>query len=241
VAAAAAAGETRMLGLRELRVKESDRLAATAALLAVNGVHATAGEDALTVQGNGGAVPGGGAVVTHMDHRIAMSALVMGLAAKAPVSVDDAAFIETSFPGFAELVDGPRAAAVPSARHERHRHRHRRAGGGGQGHPGARLAAELGLPTSTPGCSTAASRGGCWTAAPTRATPAVAEREARRCSPRTSGATTCAARRPTWPPAPSPPSPACAPRCSPSSASSAGTARCWTGATSAPWSSRRAR
>ena len=106
VAAAAAAGETRMLGLRELRVKESDRLAATAALLAVNGVHATAGEDALTVQGNGGAVPGGGAVVTHMDHRIAMSALVMGLAAKAPVSVDDAAFIETSFPGFAELVDG---------------------------------------------------------------------------------------------------------------------------------------
>ena len=57
-------------------------------------------------RGTGGAVPGGGAVVTHMDHRIAMSALVMGLAARAPVAVDDASFIETSFPGFAALVDG---------------------------------------------------------------------------------------------------------------------------------------
>ncbi len=105
VAAAAAEGETRMLGLRELRVKESDRLAATAALLAANGVRATAGEDELAVRGTGGAIPGGGTVVTHMDHRIAMSALVMGLAARAPVSVDDASFIETSFPGFAALVN----------------------------------------------------------------------------------------------------------------------------------------
>ena len=106
VAAAAAEGETRMLGLRELRVKESDRLSATAALLDANGVRAAAGEDSLTVQGVGGAVPGGGTVLTRMDHRIAMSALVMGLAARAPVAVDDAAFIETSFPGFAALVNG---------------------------------------------------------------------------------------------------------------------------------------
>ena len=105
VAAAAAEGETRMLGLRELRVKESDRLSATAALLAANGVQAEAGDDSLAVQGTGGAIPGGGTVVTHMDHRIAMSALVMGLAARAPVAVDDASFIETSFPGFASLLN----------------------------------------------------------------------------------------------------------------------------------------
>lgn len=104
-AAAAAEGTTRMLGLRELRVKESDRLAATAAMLAANGVQATADEDALTVRGTSGAIPGGGTVATHMDHRIAMSALVMGLAARASVAVDDASFIDTSFPGFAALLD----------------------------------------------------------------------------------------------------------------------------------------
>jgi 3-phosphoshikimate 1-carboxyvinyltransferase len=98
-------------------VKESDRLAATAALLEANGVRAEAGEDTLAVHGTGGAVPGGGTVLTHMDHRIAMSALVMGLAARAPVSVDDAAFIETSFPGFAALVNeaaGGGGAIVPA-------------------------------------------------------------------------------------------------------------------------------
>ncbi|MEN0077317.1 MAG: 3-phosphoshikimate 1-carboxyvinyltransferase, partial [Paracraurococcus sp.] len=57
------------------------------------------------VQGTGGGIPGGGLVATHMDHRLAMSALVMGLAARRPVAVDDAAFIETSFPGFAALVN----------------------------------------------------------------------------------------------------------------------------------------
>jgi 3-phosphoshikimate 1-carboxyvinyltransferase len=62
--------------------------------------------DDLVVQGTGGAIPGGGVVQTHMDHRIAMSALVMGLAARAPVAVDDAAFIDTSFPGFAALMNG---------------------------------------------------------------------------------------------------------------------------------------
>jgi 3-phosphoshikimate 1-carboxyvinyltransferase len=106
VAAAAAHGTTRMRGLAELRVKESDRLAATAALLAANGVRAEIEGDDLVVHGTGGAIPGGGTVETHMDHRIAMAALVMGLAAQAAVTVDDAAFIDTSFPGFAALMNG---------------------------------------------------------------------------------------------------------------------------------------
>lgn len=105
VAAAAARGTTRMRGLKELRVKESDRLAATAALLAANGVRVTVEGDDMIVEGAGGPPAGGGDVVTHMDHRIAMSALVLGMAARAPVRVDDAAFIETSFPGFSELMN----------------------------------------------------------------------------------------------------------------------------------------
>jgi 3-phosphoshikimate 1-carboxyvinyltransferase len=105
VAAAAATGTTRMRGLAELRVKESDRLAATAAMLAANGIAARIEGDDLLVEGTGGAIPGGGTVATHMDHRLAMSALVMGLAARAPVAVDDAGFIETSFPGFAALMN----------------------------------------------------------------------------------------------------------------------------------------
>ena len=106
VAAAAARGVTRMRGLSELRVKESDRLTATAALLAANGITAAIEGDDLIVQGTGAAIPGGGTVETHMDHRIAMSALVMGMAAQMPVAVDDAAFIDTSFPGFARLMNG---------------------------------------------------------------------------------------------------------------------------------------
>ncbi|MCC6949271.1 MAG: 3-phosphoshikimate 1-carboxyvinyltransferase [Bradyrhizobiaceae bacterium] len=103
VAAAFAEGETRLRGLAELRVKESDRLAAIAAGLAANGVeHEIAGDD-LIVRGRGRA-KGGGTVVTHMDHRIAMSFLVMGLASDKPVAVDDASFVATSFPGFAELM-----------------------------------------------------------------------------------------------------------------------------------------
>jgi 3-phosphoshikimate 1-carboxyvinyltransferase len=105
VAAAFAEGTTRMRGLKELRVKESDRLAATAAMLRVNGVEVEIVGDDLIVQGRGRAA-GGGTVVTHMDHRIAMSALVMGLASEQPVKVDDAAFIATSFPGFTELMRG---------------------------------------------------------------------------------------------------------------------------------------
>jgi 3-phosphoshikimate 1-carboxyvinyltransferase len=105
VAAAFAAGTTRMRGLHELRVKESDRLAAVADGLRANGVECEIEGDDLLVHGNA-RVPGGGTVATHMDHRIAMSFLVMGLASEAPIAVDDAAFIATSFPGFADLMRG---------------------------------------------------------------------------------------------------------------------------------------
>jgi len=103
VAAAYAKGTTVMRGLKELRVKESDRLAATAAMLRANGVEVEIEGDDLIVHGKG-YVPGGGTVTTHMDHRIAMAALVMGIAATRPVAVDDAAIIATSFPGFADLM-----------------------------------------------------------------------------------------------------------------------------------------
>ena len=104
VAAAFASGETRMNGLAELRVKESDRLEAVAAGLKANGVeHEIIGDD-LIVRGTGGRAPGGGEVKTHMDHRIAMSFLVMGLASERAVSVDDMSFIATSFPDFVPLM-----------------------------------------------------------------------------------------------------------------------------------------
>ncbi|MGO8923938.1 MAG: 3-phosphoshikimate 1-carboxyvinyltransferase [Xanthobacteraceae bacterium] len=103
VAAAFAQGVTVMRGLKELRVKESDRLAATAALLRVNGVKVEIEGDDLIVEGRG-RVAGGGAVTTHMDHRIAMAALVLGLASERPVRIDDGSFIATSFPGFVELM-----------------------------------------------------------------------------------------------------------------------------------------
>ncbi|MGJ4919380.1 3-phosphoshikimate 1-carboxyvinyltransferase [Bradyrhizobium oligotrophicum] len=103
VAAAYAEGTTVMRGLHELRVKESDRLEATAAMLRVNGVKVEISGDDLIVEGRGH-VPGGGIVATHMDHRIAMSALVMGLASDKPVTVDDTAFIATSFPDFIALM-----------------------------------------------------------------------------------------------------------------------------------------
>lgn len=105
VLASFAEGTTRMRGLSELRVKESDRLAATAEMLRVNGVAAEIEDDDLIVHGKG-RVPGGGVVATHMDHRLAMSALVMGLASERPIAVDDAAFIATSFPGFVDLMRG---------------------------------------------------------------------------------------------------------------------------------------
>ena len=106
VAAACAAGTTRMDGLGELRVKESDRLAAIAAGLAACGVAAEAGADSLVVEGVGGAPAGGGAIEAPWDHRIAMAFLVLGFAAQAPVTVAGAESIATSFPGFAERFAG---------------------------------------------------------------------------------------------------------------------------------------
>ena len=107
VAAAFAEGPTIMRGLEELRVKESDRLAAIVAGLRANGVRVEEVDDGMVVQGCGAAgVPGGGTVTTHLDHRIAMSFLVMGLAANAAVTVDDAAMIATSFPEFESLMRG---------------------------------------------------------------------------------------------------------------------------------------
>jgi 3-phosphoshikimate 1-carboxyvinyltransferase len=106
VAAACARGTTRMLGLAELRAKESDRLASVAAGLLANGVKHEMGADTLTVHGTGAAPAGGGLVATHLDHRIAMSFLVLGLAAREAVAIDDGATIDTSFPGFAQLMNG---------------------------------------------------------------------------------------------------------------------------------------
>jgi 3-phosphoshikimate 1-carboxyvinyltransferase len=105
VAAAFAEGETLMQGLEELRVKESDRLAAVAAGLRANGVDCDEGEATLLVRGRpGGSGLGGATVETHLDHRIAMSFLVMGLASERPVTVDDRAMIATSFPVFMDLM-----------------------------------------------------------------------------------------------------------------------------------------
>ncbi len=106
VAAAFARGTTRMRGLAELRVKESDRLAAVWAGLVANGIRAEIEGDDLLVHGDGGPVPGGGTVETHLDHRIAMAFLVMGLGAREPVTVDDGTMIATSFPSFLPLMRG---------------------------------------------------------------------------------------------------------------------------------------
>jgi len=104
IAASFAEGRTIMRGLEELRVKESDRLAAVVAGLRANGVRVEELEDGMIVEGRGGNVPGGGHVATHMDHRIAMSFLVMGLASRDAVTVDDVSMIATSFPEFEPLM-----------------------------------------------------------------------------------------------------------------------------------------
>jgi 3-phosphoshikimate 1-carboxyvinyltransferase len=106
VAAACASGTTRMRGLAELRVKESDRLAAIAAGLAACGAQVEIAGDDLLVHGEGRPPRGGATVATHMDHRIAMAFLVLGQATAEPVTVDDGRFIDTSFPGFADLMRG---------------------------------------------------------------------------------------------------------------------------------------
>ena len=109
VAAAFAKGRTVMDGIGELRVKESDRIAATENLLRANGVDVSSTETGMTVAGQkiaGRKILGGGFVTTHHDHRIAMSALILGLQTDAPVTSDDASMIATSFPSFFELMDG---------------------------------------------------------------------------------------------------------------------------------------
>jgi 3-phosphoshikimate 1-carboxyvinyltransferase len=103
--AACAEGDTVMRGVAELRVKESDRIAAMAEGLRANGVEVTEVEDGFTVHGRGAAgVPGGATVATRLDHRIAMAFLVLGLAAQRPVTIDDAAPIATSFPSFLPMM-----------------------------------------------------------------------------------------------------------------------------------------
>ena len=108
VAAALAEGRTVTRGLDELRVKESDRLAVMAAALTAAGARVTETTDGLIIDGTGGdQLPGtAGAIATHLDHRIAMSMAVAGLASRDGVEVDDTRPIATSFPAFESLLDG---------------------------------------------------------------------------------------------------------------------------------------
>jgi len=112
VACAMARGTSRLRGLAELRVKESDRLAATAAMLRAAGARVEIEADDLIIHGV--ATPaGGGLVETQMDHRLAMSALVLGQVTAAPMRIDDSAFIDTSFPGFVALMRRLGAVITP--------------------------------------------------------------------------------------------------------------------------------
>ena len=107
VVAAFAIGKTVMRGVKELRVKESDRIDAMARGLEACGVRVDEDEDTLIVHGLGpGGMPGGAVTKVHLDHRIAMSFLIAGMAAKAAISVDDGAPIATSFPIFEGLMTG---------------------------------------------------------------------------------------------------------------------------------------
>ena len=105
VAAATALGQTRMQGLAELRVKESNRLAAIADGLAACGVNLTIEGDDLIVNGSPNNIPGGALIEARMDHRIAMSFLVLGMTSKEPIKIDDARHIVTSFPNFTDLMN----------------------------------------------------------------------------------------------------------------------------------------
>ena len=104
VAAACAQGTTTMTGLAELRVKESDRLLMMYEGLKACGVNLEMGEDSMTIHGTGEPPQGGAEVETALDHRIAMSFLILGMATKEPVTIDDVAPIKTSFPNFIELM-----------------------------------------------------------------------------------------------------------------------------------------
>lgn len=116
VAASFAHGRTIMRGLGELRVKESDRLSAIARGLAACGAQVEIEGDDLIVTGTGTPPAGDGAILTRLDHRIAMAFLVMGLGTRKPVRIDDASPIATSFPGFIELMRGLGAGIEPVAR-----------------------------------------------------------------------------------------------------------------------------
>lgn len=106
VAAACAAGTTRMMGIGDLRTDDGDKLASVAAGLAASGVKSELGADFLHVHGMAGTVPGGGMAETGSDYHVAMAFLVLGMAAKAPVAIDDATPIDTSFPGFITMMNG---------------------------------------------------------------------------------------------------------------------------------------
>ncbi len=106
VAAAMATGTSRFTGLRELRVKESDRLSAMAAALSANGVELHELDDGMEITGSGGKhLPGGGRVAAQLDHRIAMASTVLGMVTETPVIIDDGSPIGTSFPGYVELMN----------------------------------------------------------------------------------------------------------------------------------------
>lgn len=106
VAASCAAGTTRMTGLEELRVKESDRLLMMANGLKACGVNLEMGESSLTIHGTGKPPRGGALIETALDHRIAMSFLVLGMVTASPITIDDVRPINTSFPNFAPLING---------------------------------------------------------------------------------------------------------------------------------------
>ena len=117
VIAAFASGKTVMRGVKELRVKESDRIEAMATGLRANGVEVEDGEDWWIVSGQGSdAVRGGGLCATYLDHRIAMSFVIMGMASKDPVKIDDGSPIVTSFPIFEELMTGLGGAIIRNNR-----------------------------------------------------------------------------------------------------------------------------
>ena len=118
VAAAFARGTTRMRGLAELRVKESDRLAVMAAGLRACGVDVEIGTDWMVIHGDGSAPRGGARIATHFDHRIAMAFLVLGMAAREAIAIDDAAAIATSFPGFVGLMNDLDARIEPEGAEE---------------------------------------------------------------------------------------------------------------------------
>ena len=106
IAAAFAAGQTRLCGLAELRVKESNRFLAIVEGLTACGVSVDTDEDDIIIEGCGGPPPGGAEISVNLDHRVAMSYLVMGIAAKKAVTINDGTPIETSFPNFRILMNG---------------------------------------------------------------------------------------------------------------------------------------